>query len=129
MTSVNGLMNCLVNTPRELDTSIVGFSLGLRGTYNTTDCSNTTVQLVSDGMMVVDSLINVATNVVQPYYDLSTFMISASNYAVACSFISQMSQMNIRVQTQSGLGDLMYTLFNYPSEGFFKAQTSDLVNN
>ena len=79
--------------------------------------------------MVFDSIINIATNVVQPYYDLSTFMISASNTAVACSFISQMTQMNIRVQTGSGMGDLLYTLFNYPSEGFFKAQNSNLVDN
>tara|TARA_B110001450_G_scaffold167853_1_gene156498 strand:+ start:401 stop:637 length:237 start_codon:yes stop_codon:yes gene_type:complete len=27
------------------------------------------------------------------------------------------------------MGDLLYTLFNYPSEGFFKAATSDLVDN
>ena len=99
MTSVTGVLNCLTNTPKELDTALVGLSLGLKGTYNTTDCSNTTVQLVTDGLAVVTSLINVATNVVQPYYDLSTFMISASNTAVACSFISQMSQLNIRIQT------------------------------
>ena len=91
MSSVNGILNCFVNTPRELDRSLIGFSLGLKGSYNTTDCSNTTVQLVSDGLMVWTSLTNILTNVVQPYYDLSTFMISASNYAVACSFISQMT--------------------------------------
>ena len=99
MTSVSGIMNCLTNTPSELDQALIGISFGLKGTYNTTDCSNSTTQLVTDGLMVVDSIINIATNVVQPYYDLSTFMISASNAMVACSFISQMTQMNIRIQT------------------------------
>ena len=27
------------------------------------------------------------------------------------------------------MGDLLYTLFNYPSEGFFKAADSELVEN
>merc|ERR1719331_211990 len=129
MTSVSGVMNCLTNTYTELDQVMVGVSYGLKGTYNTTDCSNTTVQLVKDGVMVIDSLMNVFTNVMQPYYDLSTLMISASNYAVACSFIGQMSQLNVRLQTSSGLGDMLYTMFNYPSEGFFKAQTSNLADN
>ena len=91
MSSVSGIMNCLTKTYTEIDQAFIGFAFGLKGSYNTTDCSNTTTQLVTDGLAVIDSLINVATNVVQPYYDLSTFLISSSNAAVACSFIGQMT--------------------------------------
>ena len=85
--------------------------------------------LVNDGITVKDSILNVLANVVQPYYDISTFMISASNTAVACTMTTQLAQLSIRTTTNSGVGDLLYTLMNYPAEGFFKAADSELVDN
>ena len=37
--------------------------------------------------------------------------------------------MNQKFNTLSGLGDVLYTVFNYPIEGFFNAQTDPTVSN
>ena len=74
-----------MNTLDEITDIPIGVSFGWKGSYNETDCSNSMTTLVSDGITVKDSLLDILANVVQPYYDISTFMISASNTAVACT--------------------------------------------
>ena len=107
-------MNCLMNTPSEMTEIPHGISYGLKGSWNDTDCSDTMDTLVADGIVVYTSILGMASNLIQPYYDISTFMISASNSMVACSFTSQMAQMSVRTTTSSGMGDLIYTLVNFP---------------
>ena len=107
----------------------IGISYGWKATYNETDCSTSMTTLVADGITVYESVLNVLANVVQPYYDTSTFLISASNTAVACAATTQLAQLSIRSTTMSGMGDLLYTAWNYPAEGFFEAADSELVDN
>merc|ERR1711865_354215 len=118
-----------MNTRSDISDIPIGVSFGWKNSYNDTDCSDSMTTLVADGLTVKDSMLAVLSNFVQPYYDVSTFMISASNTAVACTATSQLAQLSIRTTTNSGVGDLLYTLMNYPAEGFFKAADSELVDN
>ena len=122
-------MNCIMNTRDELTDVPIGVAYGWKSTYTETDCSTSMTTLVADGITVYESVLAVFENVVQPYYDASTFLISASNTAVACAATTQLAQFSVRSTTSSGLGDLMYTLMNYPAEGFFVAADSELVDN
>ena len=106
-----------------------GFAAGIKGSFDTTDCASTTDTMVTDFLDLVDSLENFMSNIIQPYYDLSTLMISIGNNNVACSANAQATQLNIRTQTSSGAGDLAYTLFYFPIEGFFQGSQSSLVQN
>ena len=56
-------------------------------------------------------------------------LIAQGNLNTACVASVQAAQMNQKFNTLSGLGDLMYTVLNYPIEGFFQAQTDPTINN
>ena len=91
MTSVNAVLNCLFNTPGEITDIPEGVAYGLKGSYDETDCSISMVTLVTDTLTTYESVLGIASNLIQPYYDLSTMAISSSNAMVACSFNSQMA--------------------------------------
>ena len=48
---------------------------------------------------------------------------------VACAAQAQAQQLNVRTQTSSGAGDLLYTLLYFPVEGFFEGSQSAIVSN
>ena len=78
---------------------------------------------------MITSFENIASNVIQPYYDVSTLLISFGNLNVACAATAQAQQLNVRTQTSSGAGDLLYTLLYFPVEGFFEGSQSAIVSN
>ena len=85
--------------------------------------------MVADFLEVIEAFKKITSNVVQPYYDISTLLISVGNNNVACSAGAQAAQLNVRTQTSSGAGDLAYTLLYFPIEGFFQGSKSSLVSN
>ena len=76
-----------------------------------------------------DSILNIGANIMQPYYDSADLMIAIGNNNVACSSTTQASQLNVRTHTTSGAGDLAYTLFYFPVEGFFEGNKAAYVKN
>ena len=85
--------------------------------------------MVADFLELVKAIYDITTNIVQPYYDLSTLLISIGNNNVACSAKAQATQLNVRTQTSSGTGDLAYTFLYFPIEGFFQGSKNSLVSN
>mmetsp|Transcript_12892 Transcript_12892/g.21812 ORF Transcript_12892/g.21812 Transcript_12892/m.21812 type:complete len:136 (-) Transcript_12892:40-447(-) len=79
--------------------------------------------------ILVDSILAINENLVQPFYDASDILVQFSNTNVACQLESQAIQLNIRTQTSAGLGDLIYTVLQFPFEGYFEAKQNPQINN
>mmetsp|Transcript_5023 Transcript_5023/g.7552 ORF Transcript_5023/g.7552 Transcript_5023/m.7552 type:complete len:92 (+) Transcript_5023:170-445(+) len=90
---------------------MLGFGYGLKGdTSMNTSCSTEIYEMYTKLYKMYTSVTNIATNLLQPYYDASDVMIAGSNLMVACILETQAAQLNIRTNTEAGLGDLMYTV-------------------
>ena len=102
---------------------MMGTAYGLKGdkTFNTS-CSEETANMYLKGFTMYTSILSIDQNLLQPYYDASDVMIQASNLLVACIIEQQAAQLNIRTNTPAGLGDLFYSIVQFPVEGFFQAK-------
>ena len=56
-------------------------------------------------------------------------LISFSNYGVACMIVTMANQYTLRVKTDAGLSDLVYTVYNIPVEGFFDGKNNAAIVN
>ena len=78
---------------------------------------------------MVNSIMNMNTNLLEPFHLISYYMIANRNQQVACSSQAQATQFDQRTNTMSGLGDLAYAVLKFPVEGFFEGQLKEGVQN
>ena len=78
---------------------------------------------------MINAITNIQYSFVAPFVKLNDFVQELANLQVACNFESMSTQFNLRLNTTSGLGDLIYTILYAPIEGFFLGQFDPTIDN
>ena len=132
---VQGFKYCVTgweNRREQYQNFFTGLVKGIKGSNDTnTDCLDSTLKMLEDlktlwKQVQWDSL---KVNIMAPVDSVGYLLIAQGNLNTACVASVQSAQMNQKFNTLSGLGDLLYTVLNYPIEGFFNAQTDPTIKN
>ena len=86
VTEVQAFKNCLLNgySDKTLYDLPRGFTYGLKGSYNTTECLRATNIAISKYDIFWEELLRIDENIMAPYYSGFEALIQLSNVQVAC---------------------------------------------
>ena len=127
--SVNAFQDCLFNRVDNWEYVPIGFAYGMKGSRIRTDCSTATIELMRRILLVFRKLEDIFSNVLEPYQAISNAIIAGSNVQTSCSANAQSTQFDLRTTTTGGISDLLYTVTQFPIEGFFMAQSQPDIKN
>ncbi len=77
-----------------------GFSYGMQGTWNTTDCVTATQNIKIKSSYFAGQIYNIFVtggSILAPFYAINDFLIALSNVNVACVATTQATQFNNRL--------------------------------
>ena len=123
----SAFQDCLLRQQEKWPEIIEGLTYGWKGSYGDTTCAETSISLIIQINALLESLAKLQENLLQPFYDTSNLLIQMTNFLTACQFSTQASQLSIRTKTEAGKGDMIYTILQYPVEGYFS--TDPLTQN
>ena len=129
------MITCITEDTNNLFQFVSGLSNGLIGSWSYPDApcvakGNEVVTGIYDIYQVfIDAFVNKTKNVLDPFYIISDWLITLSNYQIACLVEEQAVQYETRVNSDTGYADLVYTIVNVPVEGFFEGKNNAAINN
>ena len=106
----------------------------MTGSYTNTasQCNAQAEKLIKELISVgtkVSAAVSFTGSILDPYYAMADALVTTSNYQVACQFSTQAAQIKVKLQTESGRGDILWTLLNVPVEGFFQGKYNNKLVN
>ena len=127
---VSAFQDCLFRSMDQWHKVPIGFAHGLKSNLTlTTDCVSTTEEQMKAVLNLLAAFGNLNENLLAPYHLFSYYMIAQGNQQIACAQQAQATQFNQRTNSLGGMGDLIFTMTQFPIEGFFAGNLKEGVDN